>query len=182
MKKYAMLLCVALTLSSCLISNPANNAEFGRVDKIQQLEGVYLNHGEGGKGANPSYLSRLIWPTAGVVDHQLVSTIEVRAISDNTLVVKALGRNGILHESIFLEGQDFELRSGRIRLNHKLAIAGFKSGEPMVGPYYENTELGIDQRGNGKYRSQGAVAGLVYMVLPIALGVNEEVRFEKIGP
>jgi hypothetical protein len=60
-------------------------------------------------------------------------------------------------------------------------MAGFKVGEPLIGPYYENNVLGIDQTGQGKYRQEGAVAGLVYALLPIALGSREDVRFVKIG-
>lgn len=181
MKKIISLICIALMLDGCLISRPGNNVGFDNVEKIKQLEGIYSNLGEGGKGSAPIYLSRLIWPNTDI-DHKSVVSIEVRAISGTMLVVKANGKNGGMHESTFAEGKDFELHSGRIRLKNKLAIAGFKSGEPMVGPYYENAELGIDQRGSGKYRMQGAVAGLVYLFLPLALGVNEEVRFEKINP
>lgn len=181
MKKIFLLICIAFMLGGCVfISKPDNNVDFERVEKIKQLEGTYLNLGVGGKGSNSTYLSRLIWPNSDI-DHKSVLTIDVRT-TDNVLVVKATGKDGILRESKFVEGKDFELDSGRIRLKWKLGIAGFASGEPMLGPYYEHAELGIDKRGSGKYQSGGGVAGLVYLFLPVAIVGNDEVRFEKVNP
>ncbi len=92
----------------------------------------------------------------GIFAFKAVEKIEVRTINDTTLVVKAHGKEGVLREDTFIEDKDFEINAGIIRLKRKSGIAGFKGGDPMVGPYYEKAEIGIDQQGHGKYRSEFA--------------------------
>ncbi|MEK6640427.1 MAG: hypothetical protein AABZ17_07120 [Nitrospirota bacterium] len=46
-----------------------------------------------------------------------------------------------------------------------------------VGPLYERDELGLDTKGHGKLSSQGGFVGLVYMVIPMAIGGYDDVRF-----
>ncbi|MDH4186509.1 MAG: hypothetical protein OEV08_05905, partial [Nitrospira sp.] len=80
----------------------------------------------------------------------------------------------------FVEGKDFEIHSGRIRLRQSFKIGGFNPGEPIVGPFYERDDLGIDRKGHGKFRKQGGFVGLAFLLVPLASGENEEVRFIRI--
>jgi len=162
-------------------SGPTGSPAFGHVEAIGDLEGVYKNSGEGGAGSQPVYLSALIWPNAADIDHAAVSAIEVKVSGNHTLCVRALGKAGIEKEDTFVEGKDFVLNAGRIRLKQVVGIAGFKVGEPLVGPYYESVEIGLDERGHGKYRQRFSAAGLAFVVIPIAIGGSDEVRFVKIG-
>jgi len=170
-----------MLLGGCVTSGPSDSATFGHIEAIGDLEGTYRNLGEGGGGTRPVYLSALIWPDAADIDHAAVVAVEVKASGSDTLCVKALGKDGTEKEGAFVEGKDFVVDAGRIRLKQVAGIAGFKVGEPLVGPYYESIEIGLDERGHGKYRQRFSAAGLAFLVIPIAVDGSDEVLFVKIG-
>ncbi|BAV32487.1 hypothetical protein SCL_0163 [Sulfuricaulis limicola] len=169
-----------LMISGCLSSGPANNTGFGQIKRIEDLEGVYGNLGEASPGRGPFYLSKIIWPKDDELDHKNVENIEVRKITSEMLKVKAVTNGVVKKETTYVKGKDFDINGGRISLNVGGGIAGLKGGEPLVGPYYESAELGLDSTGHGKYRQSFATAGLVYLFLPIAIGGNEDVRFVRL--
>jgi hypothetical protein len=78
-------------------------------------------------------------------------------------------------EEKYVEGKDFSLGSGRIRIKQELRMAT----EGVAGPYYQSVELGLDQRGQGKYRRSEAFAGVVLLV-PIAFSENRDARFIRL--
>jgi len=171
----------AVLLGACVASRAPDSAFFSSLDTIRGLAGVYRNLGEGGRGASPVYLSALIWPQEPDMDHAAVAFIEVSVPAKNTLAVKALRGDGVEKEGLFVEGRDFELRAGRIRLKHELGIAGFRADEPLLGPYYENREIGLDTGGHGRYKQSFGVAGLVFLIVPVAMAGSDEVRFIRVG-
>lgn len=175
-----MLMLAAVAVAGCISATPERNSDFASIDDLTMLNGVYQNRGESAEGIAPTYLSTLVWPSATNIDHLAITTIDVRAKDEHSLMIRAYSTNALVKEDRLVQGKDFTLHSGRIRLMRGLYLAGFKAGEPLVGPYYRQDEIGIDQTGHGKYRTQGAVAGLVYAFLPIAVGVKEEVRFVRI--
>jgi hypothetical protein len=181
MTKAFLLPLLFLSLVGCMMtSRPPDNTNFVHIKTIKELEGIYQNLGVREAGAPPIYLSSIIWPKDSVMNHAAILAVDVKVTGDRTLLIKAVKGNEVVKEDTFIERKDFEISSGRISLTQKAGIAGFKSGEPLIGPYYEQVELGLDQRGNGKYRSKGGVVGLVYSFLPIAMSSSEEVRFVKI--
>ena len=169
----------ALMISGCISSGPANNVGFSQIEGIEDLEGIYRNLGEASPGSGPFYLSKIIWPKDEELDHKNIENIEVRKITSEALTVKAITNGAVKKETIYVKGKDFKISGGRISLNVGGGIAGLKGGEPLVGPYYESAELGLDSSGHGKYRQNFATAGLVYLFLPIAIGGNEDVRFVR---
>jgi len=171
---------LAFMVAGCISSGPANNASFSRIGKIEDLEGVYQNRGEGPAHSYPVYLSRIIWPGGSGVYDASIATIEVRKVAPDTLRVRVVADGVVQKESLFIQGKDFDLTSGRIRLKQSAGVMGFKAGEPLVGPTYESAELGLDESGQGKYRESSAVAGLVYLFLPIAVGEDRDVRFPRL--
>lgn len=72
MTRILMIIFLAFALCGCFTSRPQNYAEFGNIVKVKQLEGVYKNVGEVGKGETPVYLSALIWPSGKEVDFRTV--------------------------------------------------------------------------------------------------------------
>lgn len=180
-RSFGLLTCLMIMGGGCVSSAPHNNAGFHSIDQLKAMDGTYQNRGEGEEGLRIIYLSGLIWPSATNIDQLAVTTVEIRAVDDRTLLVRAYSADTLVKEGRFIQGRDFTFHEGRIRLTHGLHMAGFKGGEPLIGPYYESTELGIDQTGHGKYRQEAAVAGFVYAIVPIALGSREDVRFVKIG-
>jgi hypothetical protein len=180
MRRFIPLFGLVLLLGGCITTGPTDNVDFDKIETIRELEGVYQNLGEREQGAPPVYLSQVIWPKTAGIAHAAITAIEVRLLSPNTLGVRASSKDGIEKEDTFVEGKDFEIHSGRIRLKQSFRIAGFKSGDPVVGPLYEREELGLDRKGHGKLSNQGGFVGLVMMLIPLAIGVSEEVRFIRI--
>jgi hypothetical protein len=176
-----LFLLVGVLIAGCSFhSAPADNVEFRGVVALQEFEGRFTNLGEvEGEGAAPVYLSAQIWPKEPAMAHDTITAVEVWAENEDTLLVRALRQDAVARESRFVLGKDFQLREGRIQLNSDWALLNEGAGDPLVGPRYSRAELGLDTRGNAKYRSQGAAAGLIFMMLPVALSLSEEVRFVR---
>lgn len=176
-RQFLILLFLALALGGCFTARPPNNSEFAEVSDIRQLQGVYQNIGESKPGTGPHYLSAILWGnTVPSTAHKLIKTIEVRVVGDKTLSVKAQGAEGVIKEEVYVEGKDFNIVSGRIRLKQKLGFGG----EGIAGPTYEAVEIGLDQRGHGKYSEHTTFAGIVLLV-PFAFYQTTEVRFVRLG-
>ncbi len=168
-----------LLLNGCFSSSePTDNASFDKIETLKTLEGVYHNLGEGEQGQSPVYLSEVIWPKIVGIPHALITTIDVRLLSPNSLGVRAKSKVGVEKEGTFVEGTDFEIHSGRIRLKHSVGSGG-DINPVLYGPYYERHELGLDTKGHGKLRRQDGFVGLL-MVMPMAGVTSEEVRFVRI--
>jgi hypothetical protein len=168
-------------VTGCLSTGPINNADFGQIEKLEDLEGVYKNSGEGKASSNPYLylLSRFIWPNDKELPHEMIDAVEVRKTRDKTLIVKGIGQGGVTKESLFIEGVDFVLSNGRIRLSQRFGMMGFQKGDMILGPYYDATELGLDSRGQGKFRHTFRSAGIL-ILFPIAMGGDEDIRFIRI--
>ena len=175
-------LCIVMLLGGCFNLRPPGDADFTDIRSVRDLDRKYQNQGERGDKGNPQpvYLSAVVWKNTNEMTHAAIDTIEVRALNNKTLVVRALQMGHVEKESIFVEGQDFEFESGRIRLKRRQWIMGFERGDAIVGPAYENVELGLDKKGAGKHRNEGGVAGLVFLFLPMAFGAREDVRFVRL--
>lgn len=178
----AVLPVLGILLTGCVTSTPPDSTDFALITSLRELEGLYCNLGEGEEGMRPVYLSSLIWPSNTGFDHSSIDTIRITAVSEKSLRIEAATAEQAVKTARFIAGKDFSLRDGRLRLQGRLGWAGFKIGEPIFGPYYESTEIGLSSAGEGKYSHHVAVAGLVYMVIPMAMGVREDVRFVRIFP
>lgn len=177
----AWLLALAVLVAGCSASAPPRNLEFMPVDDLASLAGTYRNLGEGG-GDRPVYLASLLWPDDEELAVDRVETVEVATDGPEALVVTAHGTAGEMKRSRFVRGEDFELQDGRIRLRRGLGLAGLKADEPLLGPYYESTELGLDTAGDAKWSQHVTVAGLAFLIVPVAMDSREEVRFPRLGP
>ena len=159
----------------CVTSAPPENLSFAEIEQLHEVEGVYSNRGE----PPPLYLSEVIWPGGLDAPDRQVRHIEVRAVDANTLQVSAIGHdNSIIQRDLFVEGKEFELDHGVIRLKAR-PIGGVSADALGIG--YEEIALGIDEAGHGKYRLKGMAAGAAFLVLPVVAGVSEEVRFQRLG-
>lgn len=181
MRKLLLLFCLILYFPGCISYGPSKVTDFGCIQSLQDIEGVYQNRGEREQGTAPIYLSAIIWPNRTEINHSAVTAVEVTVTVSNTITVRALREDGIEKEDTFVEGKDFELRSGRVRLKRKAGITGLRTGEPLVGSYLESVELGLDTEGHGKYKQQISAAGLAYLVIPVAVTGSDEVKFVRIG-
>jgi hypothetical protein len=178
------LLLLSSLLLGCAASKPPQNVGFDRVASIRALAGNYVNLGESGKDVR-WYLSAVIWPdSAGTnlgargIDHAGIVTIEVTSVGDTALHVRGLREDGLEKEQTFVEGVDFQLRSGRLVLGHRTEST-MKPEVPVLGVMQTTRELGLDGGGQGKYQEVEKAAGLVYLVVPIVASQSWEVRFRR---
>ena len=163
MKHIATTLVATVFVSGCLIREaPENNVGFERISSLNDLAGTYRNQAEPGREKPPVYLSSVIWGKIHGIEHEAVREVEVRTLNENTLVVRAIGDEGVEYESEFVEGLDFKIESGRIELLDKVGVEGHERGSVVIGPYHEIHSLGIDKRGDGKLLQKVEFVGLVF--------------------
>lgn len=179
---------ILLALAGCVFwtkSGPPDDADFARVAEVRDFDGVYRNRGVAGDGdATPTevFLSGLIWPGEMKLDHPGVETVDFRAVDDGVVRVRALGSDGaVRRESTFVEGRDFVLERGRVRIRRESALLSHSPDDPLVGPRVEQIVLGLDELGQGRSRSTFRGAGLIYLILPVAISTTDEVRFERVA-
>lgn len=176
------LLLFCLLLNGCIFrSAPPENVGFQPVENLKEFEGIFQNLGERNPKDQPVYLSYLIWKSRDV-PHSAITTIEVKVPDADTLIVRAFRDDQIEKEDTLIRERDFKIRDGRILLNRQWALLNYGADDPTVGPRYEIYEIGLDAKGDGKYRSHAAFAGLVFLLIPVAFSDTDEVRFVRLEP
>jgi hypothetical protein len=163
--------------------------EFGSVRSLSDLDGVYRNAGTREDGAAPGqplhcsrHLSSLIWPQEQNLPHKQIETIEVRAVGEHSLLVRAFSGAKCIHSSTFEQGRHFTLEGGRLLGQPHFEPLSEGSGDVLVGPRSMTLELGLDRGGAGKSRQTQWAAGLVFLLIPTGLYTREDFHFEKIAP
>ena len=178
----------AILLSGCYFtSEPPANAGFDHIEHLNDLDGIYQNLGEGGPDTDTTYLtdtiylSEIIWPDAVVGDHLQIERIEVRTIDAGSVAVTAFGWDSVVKkQENFVEGEDFTLNDGIIQMHRDVSgILSAKVG--AVAVFSQGVELGIDKTGHGKYGGKGSHLGTVFVVIPVAGGARDDVRFERLS-
>ena len=164
---------LAVVTSGCMHQGPVQNQNFREVQYLTELEGVYVN-----KGDPKGFLSQEIWPKVGNFSHEAIQYIEVNSAND-TLIVKAIKSDCVVYERSYVLGRDFSLVDGAISIRSKSHAFSRGPGDLVLGPSFQSTTLGVDPSGNGKSRDSFAMAGLVLMILPIALSDTREVKYLK---
>ena len=182
MKRLLALLAVVGLLAGCVSgSGPANNSQFAEVDGLDALSGEYRNLGEAGPNYRPTYLSSVIWPSSTDINHANVDVISVSVRSGKELVVRALAGNRLIKEGRFVSGEDFTIKGGKIYLKQKAHLSlAYPSGNPFIGPAYEETVIGLDSHGDGKLRHKGVLAGTAFLVIPVAGSYTDDIRFLRL--
>lgn len=190
MTKTIIMLFFVILLSSCFVIHdvPKDNVEFVKKTDPRDFKGVYRNAGDP-KG----YLSQLIWRENDYVvgnsgnktPHKEIELIEVLSMGE-TLTVRAIKDECVIYQQDYVVGRDFTLADGRIILKRKFHPLsregdGGGHGDVLVGPSYEKIELGLDAKGDGKYRSQAYFAGMVFLLVPMAAWDNTDVKFVKLN-
>ena len=181
MKVVAVLLAIALAAAGCSSSKPAQNVGFEKAHSLRDLDGTYRNLGEiDPKYEQSDYLSAIIWPRLDASQHRAITTIAVHAMGDTALNVVARDMNGIAKEQTFVRGKDFEFSGGKVHL--KTAWSNNLKEKEQGGVFFVHTlkELGVDKKGQGKFKKNETVVGAAYLVVPIAAGHSDEVRFVRV--
>jgi hypothetical protein len=173
-----ILVVIFLSYGCVMFTGPPNNVGFDAIEDLHQLDGIYRNQGEGSDLTGVPYLSAIIWRSDKSLNHAQIQEIEVKALNDKTLLVNAYIGKIICKTDEFTKGIDFKFSDGKITLKRDAGL--YKDGGVIVGPYYENIEIGLDKHGDGKYRQKFSVAGIVYLVLPVAGGGRDDFRYKRI--
>jgi len=197
MAKWILNFTMLSLVSGCWVSGPENKLAFDDLNNVKRLQGVYTNKGETGTEKN-KYLSQVLWgyevfgevPSATgqsinawvervESNHAKIDRIQVIALSDNEINVSAISDDCITYERKYIYSEDFTFIKGKIYIKREGFLLSRGAGDVLVGPSYQETVLGLDEAGDGKYQDSGYFAGLVFLLFPVAGGGIEDVKFAK---
>ena len=189
MTKPIIVLFALTTLFGCFALHdvPKENVEFAQNTNPSDFKGLYRNAGDP-KG----YLSQLIWRKHDYISdnsgkktpHEEIELIEV-LYAGEVLTARAIKDGCVVYQREYVVGRDFTVTDGKVVLRerfHSLSREGDDGGhgDVLVGPSYEKIELGLDARGDGKYRSRAYFAGMVFLLVPMAVWDTSEIKFVKL--
>lgn len=183
LRNVLLALLLLLLLGGCrMVGGPPGNLPFAKGKEVAAIRGCFAELGAGEDATRPPVLSAWLWPDAAR-DPSITSVcFEPRA--EGGLVVEArAGRSVVRTRTI----ETLPQRPGRIRLPGGTWFSPFfNQGDeppPIVGPYAERSELGLDTAGDLKLRRKGWAAGLAFLVVPIFVTSDEHFRFARLtGP
>ena len=162
-------------------TKPLGDTGFAAAGNLHAFEGCFSNVGEADKGVGVQLLSAIIWPATDL-DHKSVEVVKVDAERSDTLHVSAIGAGRVLRDDRFVEGRDFHLVDGRIKLKtHVVGSAGTEPGNPAIGVGSEGTTLGLDRAGNGRVSNTNNFVGTAFLVLPVAMHGSDATRFKRLA-
>lgn len=175
MLKLITLLFFVLVSACAYQTAPIENREFVSLQELSELNGVFSN-----KGDPDGYLSGILWGQDSEsfdvsLGHKNIEYVQV-ATTENSIVVRAIHNNCVIHSEAFRLSNYPLLSDGKIGLPGKFSLFS----EVHVGPSYQSQTMGLDSDGDGKYRSKQYLAGLAFWILPFALSETKEITFKKI--
>ena len=160
---------VLLLLSSCTsaVTPLPRHRSFVDIKQVAELAGTYENQGQAGDVKFRSLsLSTILWPLDMHLNHEAIQQISVAEVAPGTLEAKAFSGNVVVKVGRFVENEDFTLKDGRILLRHEAGLAGLQA----------------EEKGQGQDKSSGedAVAGLAFLIFPVATDMTEEFFYKKL--
>lgn len=173
MEKKFIILLLFLTLWGCSRHiAPENNKDFQRSTELSHIAGTYKNFGD-----PTGSLSNILW--GDEVPHGGIELIQV-SVYGKHVVVNAIKNECVFYSQEYIEGKDFKIKQGKITLNKDVAILSRGAGDPLAGPSIHTIELGLDTEGHGKYQSREYLAGLIFMMVPVAGSDTTDIRFTRV--
>jgi hypothetical protein len=169
-----------IILCSCAFHiEPSDNQEFHQISQLSELAGVYKNNG------NPSgYLSQIIWndikSIIDGIDHEQIEFIEVTP-KDNSLIVGAISGGCTIYKRTYILGRDFNITDGKITMHKNTFLYTRGGDDPLLGPSYEKTTLGLDVKNQGKSRDYEYGVGLLLMAVPVSVSQTRDIRYERVS-
>lgn len=171
-----------LVLQGCsMTTKPDRDVEYAFVKELDSVTGCYQNLGEREANTANIYLSQIFWPGLET-QHDQIQLIEISLVSDESVIAQAFSDGKLIKQSVFLEGQHFELKSGKIVIKNELfGSLAYPADNPFIGVGHSSVVLGIDQSGNGKLTKSDSFAGTAFLFIPVAGQVSDSVRFVRTG-
>lgn len=171
-----------LALTGCATTQGEEFSGFAQSIDISALSGVYRNKAEANSTAlPPRYLSAFLWRGDKSLSHEAVDAVLVAVKTDALVEAQALGKEGqVMATTRFERGTHFEFKTGLLQVKPSVQASGFKSGEPMVGVAKESIVFGLDDQGHGKLRQLSSATGMAFLMLPIHVSDEANMRFVRI--
>ena len=171
-----------LCIQACAVSQSGDTGQFAKARSLTELAGTYQNRAE---NDNPevkdAYLSTILWPEDKANNPADIDTIKVSVLNEDTVELVAQSSSGSqLKAALFVRGKHFQLRNGQLEILSKSSVSGFKAGDPMVGVGSEKTVVGLDPQGNGKVRQNMSATGMAFLIIPMHVSEETNLRFIKI--
>ena len=174
-------LALILLLVGCrTVSVPPGNLPFAADTAGAAISGCFAEQGEAAEGEKYApFLSTWLWPDAA--RDAGIAVVSFVPAADGAIVVRALtsGQNATRELAIPASAR----RDGRVALEGGFWFSPFwnqgSEPPPLVGPYSEDTELGLDTAGDLKVRRSAWVVGLVFLLIPAAFATDEQYRCRR---
>lgn len=176
-----IVVCLLFTLSvtGCIQSGKQGSGPpLTKAASLFSFEGCYRNRGTSESGEIAPYLTQTIWPGAGL-KHTEIDAVRVETLDKETLRVSALTRHVIVQQRIFLLGQDFEFKTGHIKISHTRVSTASEPGNPFIGVAVSTTSLGLDSAGNGRTEDKTSLAGTAFLIVPLAGKFGHSATYER---
>ena len=182
--KNNILISLVFVLASCSIGSikPHNNKDFAEINDLKEYEGTYKNRGEP-KG----YLSKVLWgenhnpfklgSSSLKYPDRNIKYIQVK-VKNRKFTISAVGKECEYFSKEYKKDIDFKITNGQIELISKIGNT-LDGRNVVVGIKSSTVVLGLDTEGNGKFKRSRSEVGMAYMILPVAVGSTEELRFKK---
>lgn len=158
---------------------PPGNLPFAAGATGAEISGCFAEQGEAEDETQTPFLSTWLWPD--VARDAGITMVSFVAAPDGAIVVNALaGAQNVIRERTIPASAR---RDGRVGLAGGFWFSPFWNQgfepPPLVGPYSEHTELGVDTAGDLKLRRSGWAFGLVFLLIPFAFADDEQYRFRR---
>ncbi len=180
MKKLIFLLAVPALVQGCLTSQP-DDQQYAGIKDLYSLDGCYDNLAKTEAGVTAKmYLSTIIWQQLAHLPHNKIAHIDVKAISDKTIVVTAIAHSGeIVLKNDLRMGDEFELDDGAINFTtyHEFSFA-YPADYQFASAGCEAVKLGVDPVCRGS-SSKGSLAGAALLVWPDPSHSRAAMRFDR---
>jgi hypothetical protein len=171
-----------LCLQACAISQNGDTGQFSKAQSLSELAGTYKNLAEKNKAQDKeAYLSVILWPEDTAIKPADIDTIKVSVLNEDTVEVVAQSSSGSKLKAVtYVRGKHFQIRNGQLEILSRSQVAGFQAGEPMVGVASEKIVVGLDSQGNGKVRQNMSATGMAFLLIPVHVSEETNLRFVKI--
>ncbi len=181
MKKSILLLVVSALIQGCMTSQTNDDLQYTGIKDLYSLDGCYDNLAKTETGITANmYLSTIIWQQLARLPHNEIAHIDIKAISDKTIVVTAITHSGeIALKNDLRMGDEFELEDGAINFTtyHEFSFA-YPADAQFASVGCEAVKLGVDPvcQGNGP---KGSLTGAALLVWPDPSRSQAAMRFDR---
>ena len=174
------LMCACLAFAGCVgfqVERLPQETPYRSVQSATAFCGLYRNKASHGEEKPCSLLSDILFPETQFI--KAPGTIRIRKSAPSRLTCEALADGKVVSHRELVEGRDFHLINGNLRMESKAlepvaSLAGAGIGRETIGMRLtQQQDLVVN------YRSGGA--GLMLFIVPMLVTKVQDSHFERIG-